>query len=158
MKALVIDGSTALGFLMHDEQHPDALKSLEAIERGIPTFVPAHWCVEVANGLVMAERRKRASQANITEALHLVSALPVIADDETARVPLDQACTQLRLCHAMCYYTCQGRMVRDRHIVLLDTRHKHFSVRALIVDLSRATHGHYLHAGDDTWMGWPCCN
>jgi hypothetical protein len=54
MQALVIDGSTALGFLMHDEQHPDALKSLEAIESGIPTFVPAHWCVEVANGLVMA--------------------------------------------------------------------------------------------------------
>ena len=85
MQALVIDGSTALGFLMHDEQHPDALKSLEAIESGIPTFVPAHWCVEVANGLVMAEQRKRASQAHITEALHLVAALPVIADDETAR-------------------------------------------------------------------------
>ena len=71
------------------------------------------------------------------------------ADDETALVPLDEACTQLRLCHAMCYYTCQGRTVRDRHIVLLDTRHKHFSVRALIVGLSRATHGRYLHVGDD---------
>lgn len=85
MKALVIDGSTALGFLMQDEQHPDALKSLAIIESGTPTFVPAHWCVEVANGLVMAERRKRASQADITEALNLVAALPVIEDDKTAR-------------------------------------------------------------------------
>ena len=25
------------------------------------------------------------------------------ADDEKVRVPLDEACTQLRLCHAMCY-------------------------------------------------------
>jgi predicted nucleic acid-binding protein len=33
----------------------------------------------------MAERRKRASQADITEALNLVAALPVIADDETAQ-------------------------------------------------------------------------
>ena len=85
MKALVIDGSTALGFLLKDEQSPDALKSLEIIESGIPTFVPAHWSVEVANGLVTAERRKRASQADITEALNLVAALPVIADDETAQ-------------------------------------------------------------------------
>ena len=71
------------------------------------------------------------------------------AEDEHALVPLDEACTQLRLCHAMCYYTCQGRTIRDRHIVLLDARHKHFSVRALIVGLSRATHGKYLHVGDD---------
>ena len=71
------------------------------------------------------------------------------ASYETTRVPLDEACTQLRLCHAMCYYTRQGPRVRDRHIVLLDTRHKHFSVRALIVGLSRATHGSYLHMGDD---------
>jgi predicted nucleic acid-binding protein len=85
VKALVIDGSTALGFLMLDEQHPDALKSLAIIESGTPTYVPAHWCVEVANGLVMAERRKRASQADITEALNLVAALPVIEDDQTAR-------------------------------------------------------------------------
>ncbi len=85
MKALVIDGSTALGFVMKDEQGPAALKALEVIESGVPTFVPAHWCVEVANGLVMAERRKRASQADVTEALSLVNALPVIVDGETAQ-------------------------------------------------------------------------
>ena len=55
----------------------------------------------------------------------------------------------LRLAHAMCYYTCQGRTVRDHHIVLLDTTHEHFSVRALIVGLSRATHGSWLHIGDE---------
>ena len=71
------------------------------------------------------------------------------ADDEKARVPLDEACTQLRMCHAMCYYTCQGRTVRDRHIALLDVRHPHFTARALIVGLSHATHGRYLHVGDE---------
>ena len=38
--------------------------------------------------------------------------------------------------------------MRDRHIVLLDIEHQHFSVRALIVGLSRATHGRWLHIGD----------
>ena len=85
MKALVIHGSTTLGFLLKDEQAAVALKALVAIENGIPTFVPAHWCVEVANGLIMAERRKRATQADITEALGLVAALPVHADEATAQ-------------------------------------------------------------------------
>jgi predicted nucleic acid-binding protein len=85
VKPLVIDASTALGFLMHDEQAPHALKALSAMEAGTPVLVPSHWWVEVANGLIMAERRKRATQADITEALHLVQALPVTTDDETGR-------------------------------------------------------------------------
>lgn len=85
MQSLVIDGSTAIGFLLKDEHGTSALKALDAIERGVATSVPAHWSVEVANGLIMAERRKRASQADITEALALVAALPVETDAETAQ-------------------------------------------------------------------------
>ena len=71
------------------------------------------------------------------------------AKDEKTSVKLEQVCEQLRLTHAMCFYTVQGRTVRDRHIVLLDTANRNFSVRALIVGLSRATHGSYLHVGDE---------
>ena len=71
MKALVIDGSTTLGFLMSDEQAPSALDALDAVERGVPTFVPAHWPLEVANGLLAAERRRRATHADVTEALQV---------------------------------------------------------------------------------------
>jgi predicted nucleic acid-binding protein len=85
MKALVIDASTTLGFVLKDEQAAAVLTALEMIERDTPTYVPAHWCIEVVNGLIMAERRKRASQADISEALGLVMALPVIADEETAQ-------------------------------------------------------------------------
>ncbi len=85
MKVLVVDGAAALGFLLRDEQAPDALNALEVIESGVPTFVPAHWCVEIANGLIMAEHRKRASQADITKVSNLTAARPVTADDETAK-------------------------------------------------------------------------
>lgn len=85
MDALVIDACVALGFLLKDEQASYALKTLEALEEGVPTFVPVHWSVEVANGLIMAERRGRASQADTSEALDLVNSLPVIPDDETAQ-------------------------------------------------------------------------
>src|SRR5471030_2704244 len=85
MKSLVLDGSTALSFLIRDELSAHALKALRTMESGTPTYVPTHWWLETANGLIMAERRKRASQAEITEALNLVQALPVITDDETAQ-------------------------------------------------------------------------
>ncbi len=85
MKALVIDGSTALGFLMSDEQAPRAIAALEALERGVPAVAPCHWPLEVANGLLVAERRKRASQADVAEALDVVLSLPIEIDPDTVR-------------------------------------------------------------------------
>ena len=85
MKALVLDASTTLGFLLKDEQAAPSMKALDAIEQGATTHVPMHWWLETANGLLMAERRKRASQADITEALQLLQALPITTDDETAQ-------------------------------------------------------------------------
>lgn len=84
MKSLVIDGSTALGFLLRDERDTCAPAALAAIERGVPTYIPAHCFVETTNGLLMAERRKRVTQSDVTEALSLLGALPIITDSETA--------------------------------------------------------------------------
>ena len=75
------------------------------------------------------------------------------AKDERVTIPIEDVCSQLRPTHAMCYYTMQGRTVKARHIVLLDTQSQYFSVRALIVGLSRTTHGSFLHIGDDTSQG-----
>jgi predicted nucleic acid-binding protein len=84
VKALVIDGSTALGFLLKDEQDSGALNALAAIEKGVPTYIPAHCRIETANGLLMAERRKRITQSDVAEAQGLLDALPVVTDLETA--------------------------------------------------------------------------
>ena len=50
-----------------------------------------------------------------------------------------------RMAYARCYYTVQGKTCHDTHILLLDTSHKHFDMRKLIVGMSRATHGKYVH-------------
>ena len=50
-----------------------------------------------------------------------------------------------RMAYARCYYTVQGKTCRDKHILLLDTSHKHFDMRKLIVGMSRARHGKYVH-------------
>ena len=80
------------------------------------------------------------------------------AADESAKVPINNVCSQLRLRHVMWYYTCQGRTIRDRHVVLLDTEHPLFSTGAMVVGLSHATHGKYLHTGDCTSGGDWCAS
>jgi len=85
MRALVIDASTALGFLMADEQAPAALKALEALERGVPTWVPGHWALEVSNGLLTAQRRKRLTAAAVADVVDVLQQLPIETDTETPR-------------------------------------------------------------------------
>ena len=62
------------------------------------------------------------------------------------QVSLREASDHLRLCYAAVYYSCQGRTLRDQHVMLLDTDHKYFTLRHLYVGASRVTHSRYLLA------------
>ncbi|MDP3071478.1 MAG: type II toxin-antitoxin system VapC family toxin [Opitutaceae bacterium] len=85
MKPLVLDGSAALGLLLPDESHaPGARKLRAALDSATHLHVPAHWWVEMTNGILMAERRKRLTQALGMEVLALLSALNVTTDDGPA--------------------------------------------------------------------------
>ena len=53
----------------------------------------------------------------------------------------EEASRWLRLGYAYTYYSIQGRTIRDRTIILLDTNSQHFNVRNLIVGISRAPLG-----------------
>ena len=53
----------------------------------------------------------------------------------------DQCALQMRLQHALCYYSTQGRTLLDGRIRLVDTDHIHFTKRHLIVGLSRTGRG-----------------
>ena len=86
MKSMVLDGSMTLGFLLQDERFSGALKVLEAIEAGTPTYVPGLWWLETANGLLMSERRRRSTQAGIARALQAYQDLPVITDDQPSPI------------------------------------------------------------------------
>lgn len=81
MKPLVIDACLALGFILPDEQEKAALLGLSRLEGGQDTYVPGHWVVEVSNGILMAERRKRLSQSQAITARQLIAALPVQVDE-----------------------------------------------------------------------------
>ncbi|MBI1813032.1 type II toxin-antitoxin system VapC family toxin [Candidatus Peregrinibacteria bacterium] len=77
--ALVLDGSVAVAWCFSDEadQYADriagAFPSLQAV-------VPAIWHLEVANALLMGERRKRSLPADTAQWLAYLRSLPVIVE------------------------------------------------------------------------------
>ena len=103
MKIFVIDSSVTLGFLLKDEQSDSALKVFEAIENAAETHVPNLWWVETANGLLMAERRKRISQAETSEALQMIQMLGVQTDIDTSSQVVHETVSLARL-HGLTVY------------------------------------------------------
>jgi predicted nucleic acid-binding protein len=88
---MVLDGSMTIGFLMEDERFSGALKVLEAIEKGTPTYVPNLWWLETANALLMSERRKRSTQAGTINSLQVIRDLPVKPDEESGSTAVAKA-------------------------------------------------------------------
>lgn len=81
---LVIDPSVALAWLLEDETTPEAIAIRQELQNSAEAWIPSHWWLEMANALLMAERRKRISSAGVTQALAMIEALPFEEDDETA--------------------------------------------------------------------------
>lgn len=81
-EGLVIDSSVAISWCFPDEQDAYSQSVLDALasERAI---VPDLWHLEVANTLVVGERRKRSTQANTVTWLGFLSSLPIAVDEET---------------------------------------------------------------------------
>src|SRR5271165_4629152 len=78
----VLDGSVTLAWLFLDEQDSYA----DAIIARLPSLemiVPRLWHLEVANVLLVGERRGRCSQADTTQWLSHLALLPIVVDNAT---------------------------------------------------------------------------
>ncbi len=73
----VLDASVTLAWCFEDTASSVADAALAALEDGGEAIVPAIWRLELANVLVMAERRKRISEADTVRFLSLVANLPI---------------------------------------------------------------------------------
>src|SRR4051812_24735741 len=79
---LVLDGSLTLAWYFSDEVDPYA----DAVARALPTreaLVPSLWRLEIANALVVGERRKRSTQAQAAAFVARLELLPIVVDEET---------------------------------------------------------------------------
>src|SRR3990167_8927405 len=82
----VLDASVALAWSFRDEQNAYAHRMLRRLE-GDPAVVPVVWLLEVANGLLVAERRGRLTAADVANVYGAFADLPIECGDLT----LDQA-------------------------------------------------------------------
>jgi predicted nucleic acid-binding protein len=81
--SLVVDSSVALAWCFEDEHTAATLALLDRVaENG--AVAPVLWPLEVLNGLLMAERRKRLDAARRQRLSGFLRDLPVTLDRETA--------------------------------------------------------------------------
>jgi predicted nucleic acid-binding protein len=71
-----------MSWCFEDEGSSYAQVVLESLEGG-EAFVPAIWPLDVGNVLLVAERRKRLSQASAVRFLALLACLPITVEQET---------------------------------------------------------------------------
>jgi predicted nucleic acid-binding protein len=80
--AFVLDGSITMVWGFEDESDADA----EAILDNMPNLqahVPSLWPLEVANALLVGERRNRITPADAARFLAILAAFPITVDDQT---------------------------------------------------------------------------
>jgi len=76
----VIDSSIALAWALPDETSKEAERFLSRVLVGNILWVPALWWYEMANALLMAQRRKRLTEAERIRLIELYRKLPIQTD------------------------------------------------------------------------------
>lgn len=80
---LVLDASSVLAWCFEDEGGPEADALIDRVAAS-GAIVPAIWPLEVANALVVAQRRGRITGDDSASYLGMLGELPVIVDGATA--------------------------------------------------------------------------
>jgi len=76
----VLDSSMALAWALPDETSKQADRFLSGVSEKNLLWVPALWWYEIANVLVMAQRRKRLTEADRMRLMELYRILPIQTD------------------------------------------------------------------------------
>ena len=91
MNRFVLDCSITLSWFFEDEQTEDSDRVRRAIELGSEIVVPSIWPLEIINGLVVAERRKRITNYQLNGYIERIRLLPIHIDT----IQLDRTLTEV---------------------------------------------------------------
>lgn len=84
MSRFVLDTSVAASWFFEDEGGDYSSAVLESLNNA-EAFVPSLWSLEITNVLIIAERRKRCSEAEAARFIELLDNLPITIDEDTAQ-------------------------------------------------------------------------
>lgn len=77
----VVDNSIVMSWCFQDEANPYADAVLDSLSEAA-ALVPSIWPLEVINVLLVAERKKRITEANSVRFTELLSQLPIVVEYE----------------------------------------------------------------------------
>ena len=77
----VIDASVALASCFEDERSEYTDAVLRALSTGELAYAPAIWPLEVLNGLLVAERRKRLKREDVNQVIRFLESFVIDLDD-----------------------------------------------------------------------------
>jgi predicted nucleic acid-binding protein len=86
-KRLVLDASVTLAWCFPGESSAYSDAVLDLLSGGVEAVAPAIWPFDVANALLVAQRRKRIAVTQVTPLLHRISSLPISVEP----IPVDRA-------------------------------------------------------------------
>ena len=95
MTGLVIDASAVLAWCFEDEGGPEADLLIEQVAAE-GAAVPGLWPLEIANGLVMGERRGRIKPAESAAFVAMIEELPIVTDHATGARALHETMSLAR--------------------------------------------------------------
>lgn len=84
-RKFVLDASVAVAWCFKEESTDFSEGVLELVSSGVEVLVPSIWPLEVGNALLVAERKKRITLAQLTAILRRISGFPIsiVAIDAT---------------------------------------------------------------------------
>ena len=118
MEAFVADASVTIGWV-HPAQattHTEAM--LDAMGRGARLEVPALWSLEVANALLVLQRRRKLSAAERQEGLRWLRSLPLHVDHEMAALAFSRL-SELASEHRLSVYDAAYLELAERRQLML---------------------------------------
>jgi predicted nucleic acid-binding protein len=92
-EAFVVDASVGFAWVYPSQASAETDALLEGVEAGATVVAPALWFLEVANGLLAAQRRKLLTGSERKSALEMLSALRVTIDDESGHAAFHKTST-----------------------------------------------------------------
>jgi predicted nucleic acid-binding protein len=138
--SLVVDGSITLAWCFVDESS-DQARHVQALVARDGAVVPAHWHLEVANGLLMGKRRGRITPPNREASLGLLWSLRLEVDDRTqARAFADTFALAER--HQLTIYDAaylELALRRGLPLATLDSQLHHAAIAANVPVLIKST-------------------
>lgn len=95
-RLFVIDNSVVMSWCFESEGNGYTESVLESLTDA-EAVVPAIWPLEVGNVLLVAERKKRLSQASVARFLTLLGGLPILVEQETPERMLKEVLALARM-------------------------------------------------------------